>query len=234
MTPVWHSRQRYLPHHAYAGLHGFRECGSGKPFPFSLCFALVIGFLTIFLLLPQVIARVRNLMRQCTQQFYWLEAAKTMRVYIAHNMKDSEDLHVRLEMEKSEVTIARKLTEEGVDLLKRVEEEKEATQAKAHRLVEKNETMEVGKKKAEGETGRLSQELEELWTRFAIQKEELEAEYQKQVDNMFFYGYHYCMKKHGIAQDTPRVSSDEEKEVVSGPARGEGDASGADPFSGRA
>ncbi|KAL6327141.1 hypothetical protein AAG906_014959 [Vitis piasezkii] len=80
---------------------------------------------------------------------------------------------------------------EGVGLLKRVEEEKEATQAKAHRLVEKNETME---------------ELEELWTRFAIQKEELEAEYQKQVDNMFFYGYHYC----------------------------EGDASGADLFSGRA
>ena len=137
-------------------------------------------------------------------------------------------------MEKSEVTVARKLTEEGVGLLKRVEEEKEATQAKAHRLVEKNETMEVGKKKAEGEAGRLSQELEELWTRFAIQKEELEAKYQKQVDNMFFYGYHYCMKKHGITQDTPRVLSDEEKEVVSGLARGEGDASGADPFSGRA
>ncbi|RVW36973.1 hypothetical protein CK203_103668 [Vitis vinifera] len=169
-------RQRYLPHHAYAGLHGFRECGSGdsqSPKPYATVHSAIL------------------LVGSCQDH-------------------------------------------EGVDLLKRVEEEKEATQAKAHRLVEKNETMEVGKKKAEGETGRLSQELEELWTRFAIQKEELEAEYQKQVDNMFFYGYHYCMKKHGIAQDTPRVSSDEEKEVVSGPARGEGDASGADPFSGRA
>ena len=31
----------------------------------------------------------------------------------------------------------------------------------------------------------------------------MEAKYQKQVDDMFFYGYRCCMKKHGIAQDTP-------------------------------
>ena len=38
---------------------------------------------------------------------------------------------------------------------------------------------------------------------FVVQEEELEAKYQKQVDDMFFYGYRCCMKKHGIAQDTP-------------------------------
>ena len=45
---------------------------------------------------------------------------------------------------------------------------------------------------------RLRQEMQELWIGFVVQKEELEGEYQKQVDDMFFFGYRCYMKKHGI------------------------------------
>ena len=58
-------------------------------------------------------------------------------------------------------------------------------------------------KKAEEETTRLKRELQDLRIRFAAQKKDLEVNYQKQVDDMFFYGYRCCMKKHGIANDTP-------------------------------
>lgn len=70
--------------------------------------------------------------------------------------------------------------------------------------------------------------------RFSIQKEELEVEYRKQVDDMFFYGYRCCIKKHGIAQDTPNFPSDDEDEGVGDPTRGEGYASGADFSNGHA
>ena len=39
------------------------------------------------------------------------------------------------------------------------------------------------------------------------------------------------MKKHGITQDTPSFPSDDEDEVVGGPARSEGDAFGVGPSS---
>lgn len=47
---------------------------------------------------------------------------------------------------------------------------------------------------ANKEIERLRKELEELRVGFATQKE-LENEYQKQVDHMFFFGYQCCMKK---------------------------------------
>ncbi|RVW84078.1 hypothetical protein CK203_040608 [Vitis vinifera] len=36
--------------------------------------------------------------------------------------------------------------------------------------------------------------------------EELEADYQKQVDEMYFFGYRCCMKKHGIKRASLRFS----------------------------
>ena len=119
-----------------------------------------------------------------------------MMAYIAHNMDDSEDFRTRLETIKSDVVAGRKLVEEGVGLLRMTEEDKEAAQAEAHWLAEEKETIMAGNNKIDEEAGRLRQELR---AGFAIQKEELETEYQKQVDNMFFYSYRCCMKKHDIS-----------------------------------
>ena len=44
---------------------------------------------------------------------------------------------------------------------------------------------------------------------------------------MFFYGYQCCMKKHGIANDTPNFpSDDEDDEFLGGPAQGDRPALG--------
>ena len=43
-------------------------------------------------------------------------------------------------------------------------------------------------------------ELEELRVGFAVEKETLIEDYQKQVDEMFFFGYQCCMRKNGITQ----------------------------------
>lgn len=41
-------------------------------------------------------------------------------------------------------------------------------------------------------------ELEELRAGFATEKNEMKDEYQKQVNDMFFFGYQYCMRKNDI------------------------------------
>ena len=40
---------------------------------------------------------------------------------------------------------------------------------------------------------------------------------------MFFYGYHSCMKKHGIIDDIPNISSNEENEAELVEGAGQGD-----------
>ena len=54
--------------------------------------------------------------------------------------------------------------------------------------------------------------------RFATRKKEMEEEYQRQADEMYFFGYHCCMKKHGIMHDIPSIPSDEEDVALVGPS----------------
>ncbi|RVW79876.1 hypothetical protein CK203_041418 [Vitis vinifera] len=56
----------------------------------------------------------------------------------------------------------------------------------------------IEKKQKEDLQLRLVAQKEELEGEFAADREALEADYQKQVDDMFFFGYRCCMKKNGI------------------------------------
>ena len=94
--------------------------------------------------------------------------------------------------------------------------------------------MEAKHTKVKKKNKRLRQEMQELWIGFVVQKEELEGEYQKQVDDMFFFGYQCYMKKHGIMQDIHSYPSDDEVEVVGGPTRGDGEAAKVGPSGGQA
>ena len=84
-----------------------------------------------------------------------MEATETMRAYVAHNMDRNEDLITSLKTVKSEVVAARKLDEEGVCLLRKAKENKEASQTKTHRLAKDKEVMATDKKKAQEEVARL-------------------------------------------------------------------------------
>lgn len=64
-------------------------------------------------------------------------------------------------------------------MLRKVEEGNEVVELEALWLAKEREVMEAGKKKAKKEAEQLRQELQELQMGFAVQNEELKAEYQK-------------------------------------------------------
>ena len=49
--------------------------------------------------------------------------------------------------------------------------------------------------------------------------------YQWQVDDMFFYGYRCCMKKHGITDDIPNIPLDDEDKAMLGDEAGQDNGS---------
>lgn len=87
-----------------------------------------------------------------------------MRAYIAHNMDDREELQVGLEAADGELAVAQKVIDEGVKLLTKTENVKEAVEAEARRLVKESDGMETDKRKVEKEVEWLRQELQELRT----------------------------------------------------------------------
>nr|CAN60233.1 hypothetical protein VITISV_016497 [Vitis vinifera] len=145
--------------------------------------------------LDTVIACILHMKDYTTFETTKMKQSKTMRAYIAHNMDGNEELLADLEKAKSEVVAAQKLVE-----------------AEALDLAEKKEVMAAKKENVEKKVARLRQELQDLHSRFAAQKEDLEANYHKQGDDMFFYGHKYCMKKHRVANGIPSFSSDDNKD----------------------
>ena len=88
---------------------------------------------------------------------------------------------------------------------------KEMDKLWASLVTQKNETKEL-------QAGLVAQR-KEMKAEFATQKKKLETEYQRQVDEMYFFGYHCCMKKNGIMHDIPSIPSDDEDAILGGPPR---------------
>lgn len=72
-----------------------------------------------------------------------------MRVVITQQMDDSEELRSNLRLAEGELVASRKVADEEVELLRKVEEGKEVANAEARRLREECETVEAKCKKAE-------------------------------------------------------------------------------------
>ncbi|RVX22917.1 hypothetical protein CK203_008214 [Vitis vinifera] len=51
----------------------------------------------------------------------------------------------------------------------------------------------------------------ELEREFAVEREELAADYQQQVDDTFIFGYRCCMKKNGISEIPLQFLREEKK-----------------------
>ena len=106
-----------------------------------------------------MIVEVRNHIRQQAHIFQRLEAIETMMAYIAHNMDKNGELLVVMKTTMSEVVTTQKLVEKGVFLLRKVEEEKKASQAKAHCLAKEKVVIAAKKEKVEEKTAQLRSEL---------------------------------------------------------------------------
>lgn len=68
--------------------------------------------------------------------------------------------------------------------------------------------------------------------RFAIEKEKLNEDYHKQIDEMFFFGYQCCMRKNRITHDISSYPFDEEDAAVNSPVHEDKDSDVVGPFKG--
>lgn len=106
-------------------------------------------------------------------------------------------------------------------MLRKVELENEPLQAEIRWLKSYNNAMGSSKAKAKEESARLKLEFEHIRVDLT-KKNELEMAYQ-QVDDMFFYGYCFCMKKHDITDDILSIPSNDENEALLGQGVRQGD-----------
>lgn len=80
---------------------------------------------------------------------------------------------------------------------RQMEEEKEATEVKCKDAErERDQLKKLDELRAAFEA--YKKELEEVRIGFVAEKKMLTGDFQKQVDEMFFYGYQCCMRKNGI------------------------------------
>ena len=114
------------------------------------------------------------------------------------------------------------------EALGKVEGEKETAQVEVGRLREEVKVVEAKGRNANKEIERLRKELEKLQAGFATQKE-LEDEYQKQVDDMFLFGYQCCMKKNNITQHIPNYPSNDMDKAADTSTQGDEVPSIVDP-----
>ena len=192
----------------------------------------------------QVVAGIRYMMHTREQLFKRLEVAEAMCAFISHHPGGIEEMRSWLEMVEADLATSQKAVADGAEKLKLAEEEKRVIQAEADLLRGENEALEGQVKRVEQENSQLKKEVDKLWASlvaqkketeglqagliaqrkemeagFAAQKKELEIEYQRQVGEMYFFGYHCCMKKNDIMHDIPSLPSDDEDAIFGGPSR---------------
>lgn len=78
-----------------------------------------------------------------------------MRAYIAHHMDSSEDLCSKLKLAESELAVDRKVADEGIWLLRKVEEAREAAETEACQVRKEEEAMDAKYNMAEQENERV-------------------------------------------------------------------------------
>ena len=148
----------------------------------------------------------------------------------ASQCKNSED-QLRLRLEEAEASLsavrednealradlaeAKSREESTVVYLHEAEDEMARLRGEVRQL---RTEASIEKKQKEDLQLRLVAQKEELEGEFAADREALEADYQKQVDDMFFFGYRCCKKKNGIKRDVPSIPPGKEKKLLDKPA----------------
>ena len=173
-----------------------------------------------------------------------LRTADYMKAFVSQRINSEEELHLRLEQVEASLSAARRASEESAEVLKKSQEDNEAlrielAEAKSReestnaRLHEAEDEMaqlrgevrrlrtdvSIDKKQKKDLQSRLSAQREELEVEFAAERKELETDYQKQVDEMYLFGYRCCMKKHGIKRDVHSIPPGEKEKLRCKPSR---------------
>ncbi|RVW14323.1 hypothetical protein CK203_099084 [Vitis vinifera] len=132
-----------------------------------------------------------------------------MKAFVSQRKNSENQLRLRLEEAKASLSTARGDNEALRADLAEARSREESMDARLHEAEDEvallrgevrqlRTEVSIEKKQKEDLQLRLSVQKEELEGEFATEREKLEADYQKQVDDMFFFGYRCYMKKHGI------------------------------------
>ena len=173
-----------------------------------------------------------------------LRISDHMKAFVSQRMSGEEELRSRLEQAEASLSAARRAFEESAEALKRSQDDNEAFRIKLAEAKSREEATNARLQEAENETTQLRGEVRQLWievliekkqkedlqlrlsaqkeeleAKFAAPKEELETDYQKQVDEMYFFGYRCCMKKHGIKRNVPSIPPSKEEKLRRKPSQ---------------
>ncbi|RVW12027.1 hypothetical protein CK203_087281 [Vitis vinifera] len=138
-----------------------------------------------------------------------------MKTFVSQCMSGEEELRSRLEQAEASLSAARRASEESAEALKEVSGRQRGSPNRASRGKETGGSYRSPPARGGGRDG-----LAEGGT----QKEELEAEFcsakggtrdgiPEPDDEMYFFGYRCCMKKHGIKRDVPSIPPGEEEKL---------------------
>ena len=182
---------------------------------------MVCNFALVLCVRLQLVSGLRGMAQQHDLFTDLLRTADYMKVFTSQRRNSEDTLRLRLEEAEASLSAIRgdnealradlakaKGREESMDArLHEAEDEMAHLRGEVRQLRTK---VSIEKKQREDLQLRLSAQKKKLEGEFATEREELEADYQKQVDEMFFFGYRCCMKKHGIKLDVPSIPPGEE------------------------
>lgn len=100
----------------------------------------------------------------------WLRVADHMKVFVSHRMRGEEQLHLRLEQSKANLSTARKAGTENIEALKRSEGENEALRSELERVKTQEEATGVRLKDVEHEKTHLEENMKDLRTSLSSEK----------------------------------------------------------------
>ncbi|RVW31663.1 hypothetical protein CK203_092744 [Vitis vinifera] len=145
---------------------------------------------------------------QHLQEWMVLETTEVVVVGIRYMMRTHAQLFKRLKVAEAMRTF---ISHHPGGIEEMRSKEKGAIRDETDQLKKEREALEAKYKGAEQENSQLKKDVDEL--------RELETEYQRQVDEMYFFGHRFSMNKNGIMHDIPSLPSDDEDAIPGGPPR---------------
>ncbi|RVW59825.1 hypothetical protein CK203_098474 [Vitis vinifera] len=155
----------------------------------------------MFEMVESLVSGLRSMANQYDLFTDLLRSTDYMKAF-ATRRKDAED-QLRQRLAKAEASLST------------VREDNEALRAELAKAKDREESSIPRLHEAEDEIARMGggAQKEELEREFATEREELETDYQKQVDDTFIFGYRCCMKKNDIKRDAPSIPPGEKKKL---------------------
>ena len=177
----------------------------------------------------QLVSGLRGMTQQHDLFTDLLRTTDYMKAFASRHKNSEDQLRLRVAEAEASLSTARGENEALRADLAEAKSREESMEARLHEAEDEMARLRgdvrqlrteasIEKKQKEDLQLRLVAQKEELEGEFAADRKALEADYQKQVDDMFFFGYRCCMKKNDIKWDVPSIPPGEEKKLLDKPA----------------